>query len=87
MSKFLVVIKWLFYVLVACSLVYGFCVHGVSDSVRDFKFGNIVPENFYIFTDPDTGVQYIVYRQKAGYAGFGGITPRLNSDGSLIVID
>ena len=44
-------------------------------------------ENQFIFvwTDPDTKIQYIVYRQKSGYAGFGGITPRLNADGSLYI--
>lgn len=42
-------------------------------------------ERFFIWTDPETGVQYIVYREKCYYAGFGGITPRLNPDGSLFV--
>lgn len=40
---------------------------------------------FYIYTDPETKVQYIVYHEKNAYAGFGGITPRLNTDGSLII--
>ncbi len=41
----------------------------------------------YIWTDEDTGVQYIVYREKLYNAGFGGITPRLNPDGSLCGIE
>lgn len=38
-----------------------------------------------IWTDEETGVQYVIYRESSlnGYAGFGGITPRLNADGSL----
>ncbi len=44
-------------------------------------------ENIYVITDPDTGVQYIVFREKAYNAGMGGITPRLNPDGSLCVVD
>lgn len=42
-------------------------------------------ENDYIVivTDHKTGVQYIVYREP--YRG--GITPRLNPDGSLCVVD
>ena len=44
-------------------------------------------ENIYVITDPDTGVQYLVFREKAYYAGMGGITPRLNPDGSLCVVD
>lgn len=43
--------------------------------------------DIYFITDPDTGVQYIVYREKVGYAGMGGITPRLRSDGSLYVVN
>ena len=41
----------------------------------------------YIWTDEDTGVQYIIYREKCAYAGFGGITPRLNPDGSLYCVE
>lgn len=35
-------------------------------------------DTIYIWTDEDTGVQYVIYQ-------FGGITPRLNSDGSLYI--
>lgn len=40
-----------------------------------------------IWTDPETGVQYIIYSKKWQDAGMGGITPRLNADGSLCVVD
>jgi hypothetical protein len=39
----------------------------------------------FIITDEETGVQYIVYREKYGDGGMGGITPRYNSDGSLCI--
>lgn len=39
----------------------------------------------FVWTDPDTKIQYIVYREKFMNAGFGGITPRLNADGSLYI--
>lgn len=39
--------------------------------------------NVYIWIDKKTGVQYIVYSYKCGYSGMGGITPRLNADGTL----
>lgn len=39
------------------------------------------------WTDEDTGVQYIIYREKFYNAGFGGITLRLNPDGSLYVVE
>lgn len=48
---------------------------------------DIQNDNIYVITDPETGVQYIVYREKVAYAGMGGITPRLNPDGSLCVVD
>lgn len=43
--------------------------------------------DIHIYTDEETGVQYIIYSDKNGYAGMGGITPRLNADGSLYVED
>lgn len=39
-------------------------------------------EDIRLWTDKETGVQYIIYSNKAGYAGMGGITPRLNTDDS-----
>ena len=39
--------------------------------------------DFIIWTDPDTGIQYIVYSCRKGGAGMGGITPRLGQDGGL----
>ena len=35
------------------------------------------------WTDEETGVQYVIYQESGGYSGYGGITPRLNSDGTL----
>ena len=35
------------------------------------------------WTDKETGVEYIIYSNVNGYAGQGGITPRLNADGTL----
>ena len=43
-------------------------------------------EDVYIWTDKETGVQYIIFDKKKGYAGMGGITPRLNADGSLYIV-
>ena len=36
-----------------------------------------------IWTDPDTGVEYIIYDRTGGQSGMGGITPRFNADGTL----
>ena len=43
--------------------------------------------NIEIWTDEKTGVQYIIYDRKGGYAGMGGITPRYNADGTLYTVD
>lgn len=48
---------------------------------------NVNDTHISVWTDPETGVQYIVYSRKRGEAGIGGITPRLNADGSLCVVD
>lgn len=43
-------------------------------------------DDIYEFIDPDTGVHYLVYNHYVGGdAGMGGITPRLNSDGTIMV--
>ena len=38
------------------------------------------------WTDEETGVQYIIYDRTSAKAGMGGITPRLNADGTLYVV-
>lgn len=41
-------------------------------------------EDVYIWTDKETGVQYVIYSFiVTGGGGAGGITPRLNADGTL----
>ena len=57
----------------------------ISQSLPEFE-GNGV-QNMFVWTDEETGVQYIVYNEKRYNAGFGGITPRLNADGSLCVVN
>lgn len=39
----------------------------------------------YEFVDKETGVHYFIYSHGSGYRGMGGITPRLNTDGSVMV--
>ena len=38
-----------------------------------------------IWTDTETGVQYVIYCRGSGYAGMGGITPRLDKDGEVMI--
>ena len=53
---------------------------GCSDDTNMTETSNTYVE---FWTDEETGVQYVIYNRIAGYAGMGGITPRLDADGSL----
>ncbi len=56
--------------------------------VKEPTVGGMNNETIYIWTDEETGVQYMIYRERAGiYAGLGGITPRLNPDGSYYGVE
>ena len=57
-------------------------VRKVPDYLECFTSANI-----YDYVDPDTGVHYLVFRDTSYQSGRGGITPRLNSDGTLMVDD
>lgn len=62
-----------------------------QDSIEAEKQRKQTPKDLYnydvyIWTDEETGVQYIIYSHKNGYGGMGGITPRLNNDGSIYVV-
>jgi len=50
---------------------------------RETQLGKAKDSDILIWTDEETGVQYIIYTDIAGYGGMGGITPRLNADGTL----
>jgi hypothetical protein len=61
-------------VLIAC-LVSCANNENITQSNKD--------DSIQFWTDEETGVEYIIYNNVRGYAGQGGITPRLNADGSL----
>lgn len=44
-------------------------------------------DDIYEFVDPSTGVHYWIYSHSGGYSGMGGMTPRLNSDGTIMVTE
>lgn len=50
------------------------------------KYTDVYPStHIYDWVDPDTGVHYLVLRDNSYQSGRGGITPRLNSDGTVMV--
>ena len=71
-------------------IVLTVCLVGCTSETTETTETTIQKVNdscIYIWTDEETGVQYIVYEKAYGYAGMGGITPRLNADGTLYGCD
>lgn len=57
----------------------------IQENEKRNTISSIDSYDVYDYVDPETGVHYLIYSQDAGYAGMGGMTPRLNADGSLMV--
>ena len=58
-----------------------------SDNTKDDKQSSDLPIYMKEFVDPDTGVHYLMYSDYNYLykVGSSGITPRLNSDGTIMV--
>ena len=67
--------------LVGCSNPTG------VETTKDNNIEKIYNSDMYEFIDPDTGVHYWIYSHKAGYGGMGGMTPRLNPDGTVMITE
>ncbi len=68
----------LMFSLVGCTIPEGTQTNNSGTTPKIYN------SDIYEFIDPDTGVHYWIYSYVAGYAGMGGMTPRLNSDGSVM---
>ena len=77
--------KKIFSVLIIVVLML--CLSGCETETSKPTLAEESDKNISIWTDTETGVQYIVYTDTAGYCGMGGITPRLNADGTLYVVE
>ena len=75
--------KKIFSILIIVVLVL--CLVGCESETTKTTIKQESTSNIHIWTDEETGVQYIVYYEKAGDSGMGGITPRLNADGTLYI--
>lgn len=42
-------------------------------------------KNIFEYVDPETGVHYLLLVRKDGYGGMGGITPRLDKSGQVMI--
>lgn len=74
--------KKLIIAILALALIL--CLVGCEASkTQSVKLGS---DTISIWTDEETGVQYIIYYSNKSY-DLGGITPRLNADGTLYIAD
>lgn len=65
----------------------GSTVVGHENPFRELTcvpISNVQKRVVYDYTDPETGVHYLIYSDQYD-AEMGGITPRLNPDGSIMV--
>ena len=72
--------------LVGCSVTEGTetSVPEGTETSNSGETSKIYNNDIYEFVDPDTKVHYWIYSHSEGYSGMGGMTPRLNSDGSIM---
>ncbi len=68
--------------LMMISIVFCLCACESSDEVTNKESNSDIE----IWTDEETGVQYVIYDSCGRYSGMGGITPRFNADGTLFVV-
>lgn len=68
--------KFLFVIVIAI-IVIASCTGCATNKVRETSDSSIVED----FVDPKTGVHYLLFERR--YRG--GITPRLNADGTIMV--
>lgn len=67
-------------VLCSCSIQ-----HGNQSAESKPHIVQIYNDDIYEFIDSETGVHYWIYSHGQGNGGMGGMTPRLNADGSIMV--
>ena len=66
-------------------IVLILCLVSCTNNPGEPTLGTIPNNRIRIWTDPETGVQYIIYQEMVGKGGMGGITPRFNADGTLYI--
>jgi lipoprotein len=66
-----------------CTALVG-CSVSEIETTDNASITEIRNPSIYEFVDKDTGVHYWIYSQRLTKGGMGGITPRLNSDGTVM---
>lgn len=70
--------------LVMCFLLCTALVGCSASETNNASITKLPNSSIFEFVDQDTGVHYLIYSNKLANAGMGGITPRLNSDGTVM---
>ena len=71
------------FVLVGCDVPQA----QETETNNNGSIEKIQNSDIFEFVDPDTGVHYWIYSHETAYGGMGGMTPRLNSDGTVMVTE
>lgn len=56
-----------------------------ADHKRHDIYASDINKNIFEYVDPETGVHYLLFIRKEGYGGMGGITPRLDKSGQVMI--
>lgn len=71
----------------AIALAIALAIATLSGCVKETSASELTENKYpgyvYVYVDPGTGVEYLIW--KGSYSG--GITPRLNADGSAKVVE
>lgn len=72
-------------VLLVCASAGCIAEEEEESALSDKYIHNDVYDGYrvYIYVDEYTGVEYLIYSDRGMNAGFGGICPRYNTDGTL----
>ena len=74
-------------VVLGLALCFGMTGCGIYGTKSDDNGSTrkIYDSDIYEFVDPNTGVHYWIYSHETDYGGMGGMTPRLKSDGTVMI--
>lgn len=56
-----------------------------TDHERHDIYASDINKNISEYVDPETGVHYLLFIRKDVYGGMGGITPRLDKSGQVMI--
>ena len=70
--------------LVMCFLLCTAFIGCSASETNNASITEIHNSDIFEFVDKDTGVHYLIYSRRLTDGGMGGITPRLNPDGTVM---